>query len=377
MSTAYSILRIDPAAPVPLAAQVSQQLAWLIATGELTPGDQLPPVRQLAHDLGINLHTVRAAYAQLAANGLVRAGRGRRATVLEYDLAATAAAASSLPSFTLGVIIPDFALFYAPMLDGIEAAAARHPALTVICSAREDPGAALRYLNLLVARGVDGIIVVSPLLPAELPLALLGQDPPMVFIDYPDAPGPGVEFDLEGSATQATRHLIEHGHRRIGYLTPPLEWPNVAPKHAGYQAALRSSGLQPDRGLVAAGADFAMETGRELTEYLLDQEEPPTGIVAASDRLALGAMRAVVARRLEIPDDIALISIDDSEMAGNVRPPLSSVALPGYEAGVRAAGLLHELILGRSPASPIVLESSLVVRQSCGCTPDPSGPVES
>ena len=119
MSTDLHIVRVDPDAAVPLATQVSQQLAWLIASGKLRPGDQLPPTRQFSTQLGINLHTVRAAYSQLAADGLVTTHRGRLATVLGYDRTKAAIEAPDLPSFTVGVIIPGFSSFFAPILDGI------------------------------------------------------------------------------------------------------------------------------------------------------------------------------------------------------------------------------------------------------------------
>ncbi len=78
-------IRLDPTSQIPLASQLGQQLTWLIASGQVSEGDQLPPVRALAEQLGINLHTVRAAYHQLSVDGLLSIQKGRRARVLEYD----------------------------------------------------------------------------------------------------------------------------------------------------------------------------------------------------------------------------------------------------------------------------------------------------
>jgi DNA-binding LacI/PurR family transcriptional regulator len=345
---------------------VSRQLAWLVASGDLPPGDQLPPLRELATQLGINLHTVRAAYQQLAAEGLVSTRQGQRATVLPYDRARVASATPNLPSFTLGVVIPGFAPFYAPLLEGIEAAAAKHPALVFICNAHEKPASFLNYVDRLISRQVDGIILASPELPPNTVLPPAGQGPPIVFVDHPGSPRPGVEFNLEDSSFQATRHLVEHGHQRIDFPTPPVEWPNVTPKLVGFRHALELAGLDP---LVATVVpDFSIDSGRQGTIHLLDQDQPPTGIVAASDELALGAMYAITSRGLRIPEDVALVGNDDINMAAVIRPALTTVSLPVREAGVQAVTMLPQLIVGDTPEpSRLVLGVDLVVRESCGC----------
>ncbi len=368
MESDTPLVRIDPNAPMPLAGQISQQLAWLIASGELERDAQLPPVRRMAEELGVNLHTVRAAYRQLEADGLVTIRQGRRATVLAYDRTRAALASPDLPSFTVGVIIPAFAPFYAPMLDGIESASAHHRALVFTCNAHESPDAVLTYLDRLIARQVDGIIITFPGLPPGTPLPPPGRRPSMVFVDCPDAPGPGVEFDLEGSILQATSHLIEHGHQRIAYITPPIGAANVAPKYRGYERALHTAGLAVDAQLVVPVADFTIEAGFEGARRLIDLPDCPTGVVAANDMLALGAAHAIAERGLRIPEDIALIGNDDIDLAAIVRPALSTVALPARRAGVTAASMLQLLIAGQSPdPDHVVLDTSLVRRETCGC----------
>lgn len=361
-------IRVDPKAPMSLAGQISRQLAWLIASGELQRDVRLPPVRRLAEELGVNLHTVRAAYQQLETDGLVAIRQGRRATVLPYDRTKVASTSPDLPSFTIGAIIPAFAPFYAPLLDGIESASADNHALMFICNAHESPEAVLTYLDRLIARHVDGIIITFPGLQPGTPLPPPGRRPSIVFVDCPNAPGPGVEFDLEGSTHQATSHLIEHGHQRVGYLTPPIELANLAPKYTGYERALQAAGLTVDPQLVASVPDFTIEAGYEGAGRLIDRPDRPTGIVAANDMLALGAMHAIAERGLRIPDDVALVGNDDIDMAAIVRPALTTVELPTRRAGIEAASMLQLLISGQAPdPSRIVLDTSLVKRETCGC----------
>jgi DNA-binding LacI/PurR family transcriptional regulator len=192
---------------LPLAGQVAQQLAWLIIGGALNEGDELPPAQQLADELGINLHTVRAGYQQLESKGLVSLSQGRRAKVLVYDRARQFDSSSPVPSYALGVIIPEFNQVYAPMLAGIESEAAKQPALVFVANAHENPDATLRIVDRLVARGVDGIIVAAALLDADARIPA-NPRPPIVFIDAPGSSGTSIEFDLETSQYLATNHLI-------------------------------------------------------------------------------------------------------------------------------------------------------------------------
>ncbi|HSM18275.1 MAG TPA: winged helix-turn-helix domain-containing protein, partial [Gemmatimonadales bacterium] len=114
---------------MPLAGQIAAQLKWLIASGMLGEGEELPPVQELADELGINLHTVRAGYQQLETQNLVSLGRGRRARVLAYDRTKAVESSSRVPSYAIGLIIPEFIQLYGPLLEGTESAAAQQPAL--------------------------------------------------------------------------------------------------------------------------------------------------------------------------------------------------------------------------------------------------------
>lgn len=362
-------LIVDPASGIPLAAQLSEQLTWLIAGGSLEQGDELPAVQSVADAVGVNYHTVRGAYQRLAADGLIALSRGRRARVLKYDRTRVSSRSTAVPSFTIGVIIPAFSPFYAPLIDAIEAAAADQLTMVFICNAREDPQAALDHLDRLVARNVDGVIVAGPLLEPGVSLPPRGQSA-IVFVDAPGTPGPNVEFDLYGSQTMATGHLVEHGHTRIGYVTPPVAFANVAPKLSGHLHALTTVNADTDLQLIAHTPDFEMRSGREAAEHLLGLPTPPTAIAVATDVLALGVHHAITSKGLRIPQDVALVGNDDTAMASIIRPTLTTIALPVYEAGTRAFDALSQLIARRQPEpTTAILDVKLIVRESCGCEP--------
>ncbi len=369
MSNAYKI-RVDPEAGIPLATQLSQQFSWLIISGALDEGEELPPIQQLADELGINVHTVRAGYQQLAANRLVTLGRGRKARVLGFDRSRPQDSVGKLPSYSIGVIIPEFVSFYAPLLAGVEAEAATQPAMVFVANAREDQATALRYLDRLVAKGVDGIIVAAALLHPEATLPPPGQ-PPIVYVDAPGAPGPSIEFDLRRSQHLATTHLVEHGHQRIGYITPPVGLPNVAPKLIGHNQALQTGGIEPNKQLTVETQDFEVSSGRQAAEALISLQKPPTAIAASSDALAVGTYQAARDNGIRIPNDLAVIGNDNTDISALIDPALSTVSLPTEQAGRLAVQAIDQIRHGDPPAQ-VILDVELVIRGSCGCeTPRP------
>lgn len=375
MSRAFQI-RVDAKASLPIAAQIKEQLRWLIVNGNLAEGDQLPPAQELADELGVNLHTVRAAYQQLETLKLVSLGRGRRARVLAYDRTAQLDDAPGIRSNTIGVIIPEFIQFYAPLLSAIESAAARLPALTFVANAHDDADTAQALIDRLVARGVDGIIIAAAVLHDSEAIVPRLDQTPTVFIDAPGASGISIEFDLEKSQYLATRHLIDHGHRRIGFITPPQHLDNVKPKMAGHDRALAEAGIEPEPGLVVEAENFRVEAGEKGATKLLERPDRPTAITATSDLLAVGAYQAARSRGLRIPDDLAVTSNDNSEVSSIIDPPLTTVTLPLEEAGRLAVEAIGDAQEPKSEApSRTALDVELVIRRSCGCeTPSHSSP---
>lgn len=361
-------LSVDSQSPIPLVTQLSSQVAWLIARGEVSEGELLPPIRGLAKVLGINFNTVRAAYKQLEADGLVAIQRGRGTTVLSYQRERDLASKASTRSFTIGVIIPTHLEFYAPFLNALDSAST-DPSLLFICVAHQDPERGLRYLDQLVAKNVDGIIVAGAMVPAEIEAGINGQ-PPIVFADYPGAPGPSVLFDHEQGSALATAHMLEHGHRRIGFIAPPRELPSAAPKYAGYERALAQAGVALRAQLIETAPDFAVESGHRGALRLLDRDDPPTAIVAASDSLAIGTIRAARELGVSIPEELALVGNDNIASASDTAPPLTTIMAPAAELGSRSIGMLEQLIAGQPlEHAAITLGTRLVVRQSCGCQP--------
>jgi DNA-binding LacI/PurR family transcriptional regulator len=359
----------------PLAEQLRRQLTWQIASGHIKPGDLLPPVRHLAQQLSINLHTVRSAYRRLEQDGLVRTQQGAGTRVLQLDPLRLVELAGRTRTYTIGVILPGLSNpFYHSMLQGVEQGIQREQILVFVCNAHEDPQELFRYFAQLSARNVDGIIVASF---DSQDFLGDGRSPglPVVWVDCPGCRGPAVNFDLERAAYLAVHHLLAHAHQRIGLITFKEDSANVAEMHAGYHRALREAGISPDETLIARMPDFLMPSGEQGVQQLMAVPQPPTAIFAIADTLALGALLGLQRGGWQVPQQVALASLNDIALAELVNPPLTTVALPAHRLGLEAAKMLLDLMNGAPlPHAQITLPVELITRQSCGCNAEKKEP---
>jgi LacI family transcriptional regulator len=362
---ALHLVRVDPTSDASIASQLRSQLEWLIARGVVRQGDQLPPIRDFSQRLGVNYHTLRGVYQQLDHDGLVDSQRGRGTTVLDYRNAPRTIGPRSARSFAIGVIIPTHLEFYTPFLNALDSAS-QDPALLFICVAHRDPQRGLSYIDQLVAKNVDGIIVAGEMVPEDFDPSRVAA--PVVFADYPGAPGPSVVFDHQRGSALATAHLLEHGHRRVGFITPPLGTPSAEPKHLGFRETSSAAGLPESDILIEVADDFGVEPGYEAGRRLLSRPDRPTGIATASDSLATGVLRAARELGIAVPHELAIVGNDNIASGQDTAPPLTTVDAPADQLGTQSIRLLEHMIAGdKIPDRSKVLETKLIRRESCGC----------
>jgi LacI family transcriptional regulator, galactose operon repressor len=367
MVDGLSTFRLDRRSDLGVAAQIRAQIALLIADGELAAGERLPPVRQLARQLEVNVNTVRSAYAGLEADGRVHTRHGVGTEVLAtHQARPISPAIGTLGANAVAVLIAGLDPFYLALLRGVEDIAARQGTLVLIVDTRDSPALAEAEIRRLAARGINGIIAVSV---GGLPSSMPGADgaPPIVYVDQPERKGHVLLFDGHGGGYIATRHLLEHGHERLGIVTAPLSWPNVKDVYDGYVHALEDAALGINPELVSEVGEFTVEAGRLGLAHLLDKPNPPTAVFAAGETLALGVLHEARSRQVEVPASLAIAGYTDSPTTALVDPPLTMVAVPAREIGMQAMRTLSELTRGKHPrARTRVLDVELVVRDSCG-----------
>jgi len=169
---------------------------------------------------------------------------------------------------------------------------------------------------------------------------------PLIMVDHfiPDVELPAVVPDNFTGAYAMTQHLLEMGHRRIGFIRGSSKYWTLGERQAGYMLAMQRAGLGPNPELVPPRVSHGDEKGFGEMQILLDLAEPPTAVFAVSDKTAIGAYRAALSRGLKIPDDISIVGFDDIEQAQVLNPPLTTIQVSGEVMGRVAAERLLNLI---------------------------------
>ena len=224
------------------------------------------------------------------------------------------------------------------------------------------------YYLLGRARRLGMIVITATAHPDEL--AILSQmDEPMVAVAGPPPRpgGPSVVVDNAGGAGQAVQHLLAHGHRRIGFVGAFLQH-DIMERYRGYLAALEEAGIEPDPALVYGVRNDLGPGGREAAAAILEAGVPLTAVFVSTDTQALTLMTAFRDAGLRVPDDVAVIGFDDSEIAQTAVPALTSIRQLPRALGSAAAGAFLDLVDG-IPDGPrtTFLPTALVRRHSCGC----------
>jgi LacI family transcriptional regulator len=281
-------------------------------------------------------------------------------------------------TYTLGVVTYGIDYFGpARLLTGIDQQAAELGYSIVLHLVHDpEPDDAAALLNSLNARQVDGLIWAVPEIgsnrawasaqAARLPV-------PAIFINGMEQPGalPLVGVDNQAIGRLATEHLLAGGALRVGHLAGPEAWWAARERRRGWEAALQAHGLEPQRAWLAGG-DWTVQSGEQGLYALLGQCPDVTAVFAANDQMALGALHAAHRLGRRVPDDLAIVGVDNQPEAAHFWPPLTSVRQHLLEAGALAVQQLTTLIAaaqppgnGQSLVVPVTwLQPELVVRES-------------
>ncbi len=219
-----------------------------------------------------------------------------------------------------------------------------------------------------ISRGMaEGLLLSLPRNPAAYIEILRRRSFPYVLIDHQ---GIGDEHRSIGAtnrqgAYDATRYLIELGHRRIGFITGMMELGCAVDRLAGYQAALDDHSIAADPALIYDG-DFLRPAGFAGARALLKLPDPPTAIFASNDDMAFGVIEAARDLGLRIPDDLSVVGFDDIPQAAIIHPPLTTMRQPLEQMGRAATQMLLKLIDDpQLQVESVVLPTELIVRESC------------
>jgi LacI family transcriptional regulator len=271
-------------------------------------------------------------------------------------------------SHTIGVLIPDITNpLFPPILRGIEDRLDEAGYTSLIVNTDNDPERERTHLQAMRARQVDGFISATARLDRELLAELGGEGTPLVLVNrsLEDGSVPSVTVNDRRGIGLAVEHVTALGHERIGHVAGPQNLSTGHRRRLGFIDAISAIGLGAAAENIRYGALFTEEEGARACGELLDADGELTAIVAANDLLAIGCYDALEERGLRCPEDISIVGFNDMPFVARLRPALTSVRVPQREIGQVAAELLLErLIGGDEAASEILLDATLIVRDS-------------
>jgi LacI family transcriptional regulator len=268
----------------------------------------------------------------------------------------------------IGLTLPLVAdAYFGPILSGAAEALYERDMRIIIAPTFHQHDREVSLLERLMGGTTDGAILMLPEESADELLALQRQGFPFVIVDPRDAPPEGIAcvsaMHMDG-AKQATEHLLELGHRRIGAIAGTPGWYATDERLIGFRAALAGAGILLDPDLVVY-SDWRMPWGTESARELLALPDPPTAIFGFNDNVAIGAMHAARERGLSVPDDLSIVGFDDTAQTEIVSPGLTSVRQPLAEMGRTGVSLLMRILEGqRVDAMRMELSTKLVIRGS-------------
>jgi LacI family transcriptional regulator len=253
--------------------------------------------------------------------------------------------------------------FYGEILRGIEKGLAGSDYHPVFTSGNWRTEEELAALDLLSGRRVDGLIVLPGVIPDDH-LRRVAEELPLLVVGRTIA---GLEqqclrVDDALAAQEATRYLIELGHRRIAHIAGPVTHQDAVDRRAGYRRALEQAGLPFDRQLIVAG-DYTEQSGLLALQSLFSRGALFTAIFVANDQMAYGARLGLFRRGIRVPEDVSIVGFDDLLSSAYTTPPLTTVRQPTFDMGRAAAQAVLQLLAEHSVDLP-TFTTSLVIRES-------------
>jgi LacI family transcriptional regulator len=331
-------------------------------------GARAPTMRDVAALAGVSLKTVsRVVNGETGVTPQLSAKVLEAVFLLDYrhNLTASSLRRSDRKSASIGLLLEDVANPFSSTLHrAIEDYARDRHTLVFAGSSDEDPGRERELLRAFASRRVDGLIIV----PTSQDQEALGQErrlgTPLVFVDRPAgfANVDTVVSDNRSAAAQAVTHMIERGHRRVGFLGDAATIWTAHERYLGYVDALSAAGLALDAALVRRRLANIDAADADVTE-LLASDRPPSALFTGQNMITIGAVRAL--RRYGLQHQVALVGFDDFTLADLLEPAVTVIAQDPARMGRDAAELLFSRLEGdNGPAKHLLSPTDLIARGS-------------
>lgn len=331
----------------------------------------MPTIRDVAKQAGVAPITVsRVINHSASVSAGTRARVEQAIDELGYVPNRLARSLRLKQTHTIALVVTDITNpFWTTVVRGVEDAAQDAGFNVILCNTDESETKQNQYLDVLLQKQVDGIVLVPARASVDVTEWIKKQTIPIVILDrrVGSAPVDVVRGDSEDGAYQLVKHLISLGHRRIAVLSGPQEVSTAVDRVSGYCHALTEAGLDIRADWVKYGR-FDPASGYEMAQQVLDASPRPTALFAINNFIAVGALRALANAGLAVPRDMSVVTIDDLTAKLVIEPFLTVADQPAYEMGWRAAKLLLSRLDGSAPSGyqEIVLPVKMTVRGSSG-----------
>jgi DNA-binding LacI/PurR family transcriptional regulator len=331
-------------------------------------------IKDIAEAAGVSHSTVSRA---LSDSPLVKAETKARiqrlAQEMGYSPDAIARSLVTQRTRTVGVVVTTITdPFVAEVVQGVEDMAQENDYSVILASSASEPQRELAAVEMLRTKRVDSVIVTSSRVGALYLEHLERIGVPVVLVNnHNEQSGRytfSVSVDNQHGGHLATSHLIERGHRHIGYVSGPADHSDDAERRAGYRQALDKAGIPFDPAWALPG-NGRLDGGERALRTLARLAEPPTAVFCYNDMTAIGLISAARQAGLSVPGDLAVVGFDDIPLAAHVYPSLTTVAQPQRDMGRQAMNMALALMTADDstpPFSDIVVKGKLVVRESSG-----------
>ena len=267
-------------------------------------------------------------------------------------------------SLTIGIVVQDISSpFFDETLRGVDDGLKGTGYASVIVSGHWNADEEAERIRLLLARKVDGIILLSGRISDEAVLGFSSQRPIVsTGRALQTRTALGFKINNEYGAYLAVRHLVELGHRRIAFISGPANNMDAEERLAGYKRALEESNIDADPHLIVEG-NYHEASGMMAMNRLFDTHQQFTAVFAANDLSAYGARLALYRKGIRVPDDISLVGFDDLPGSSYTTPPLTTIRQPLYDIGRIATHALLRIISGEDAQGEIP-PLELIVRET-------------
>jgi LacI family transcriptional regulator len=337
-----------------------------------------PRLKDVAEAAGVHISTASRALNERTAallNPQTLERVRETADGLGYRVNGMARALKTRRSLSVGMVVPDITNpFFPPAVRGAEDVLDRAGYSLLLSSTDNDPGKARRQVAAMLEGQVGGLLLAMALRDDPLVNELRADGTPIVLVNRTiDRGGVSavVPDDFHG-ALEAVEHLYSLGHRRLAFVGGPLANSNGARRRASFDQAVGQLGLPEVAALETAAFDD--EAGYVAGQTLLTEHPRVTGVVAGNDLLAMGIIAAAAELGRNCPADISVVGFNDMLLAGRLQPPLTTIRIPQYDVGARAAELLLALVddPGRRPET-VLISGDLIIRGSTAPPRLPAG----